>query len=58
MKKLKVRSVEGRKLPFAHDPKRHIEGTAEVPDVVYYRKAIARGDIEVVTKVAEKEKVS
>lgn len=61
MKKLKVKSVEGRTLPLAHDPKRHVAGTMEVPDAVYYRRALARGDIALATtteSAAKKEKVS
>lgn len=43
---LKVRPVEGRSLPRENAPKTRITEECPVPNSPYYRRAIARGDIE------------
>lgn len=48
-KTLHVQPVEGRSLPLAKDPKRHLVGAREVPNTSYYRRALKRGDIALVT---------
>lgn len=50
--KIKVRSVEGRRF-MLHTMASALEGEREVPDNSYYRRGIARGDIEEVTAVSE-----
>lgn len=47
---LKVRAVPGRTLPREDDSRKYVEGTTEVPNTRYYRRAIAVGDLELVTE--------
>jgi hypothetical protein len=47
--KIKVRAVEGRSMPHEHDVRKYVTGTEMVPNTLHYRRAIARGDIELVT---------
>jgi hypothetical protein len=53
--KITIRAVPGRALPLMHDPKRHLEGEMQVVNHVYYRRAIARGDAELVAPKKEKK---
>lgn len=43
---LRVRPVEGRSLPLETAPRRRVDRPMQVPNAEYYRRAIARGDIE------------
>ncbi len=50
MEMLKVRAVPGRTLPLEDNSRKYVEGTTEVPNSRYYRRAIANGDLELVTE--------
>lgn len=43
--RIAVQPVEGRRLPRHDDPKRHVDKAMSVPNTLYYRRAIKRGDI-------------
>ncbi len=43
---IRVVPVEGRTLPVEGAPSRNVDSEREVPNTAYYRRAIARGDIE------------
>lgn len=47
-----VRPVEGRALPLEAHPRRRVEREMRVPNTEYYRRAIARGDIELVDQAS------
>lgn len=42
---IRVRPVEGRSLPLEKAPRRRVDREMEVPNRVYYRRALSRGDI-------------
>lgn len=41
-----IRPVEGRTLPLESAPRRRVDKPMRVPNTDYYRRAIAKGDIE------------
>ncbi len=45
METIKVWPVEGRSMPREDNPQRRITEPVAVPNTVYYRRAIARGDL-------------
>lgn len=51
---LHVEPVEGRMLPIETAPTRHITKRCFVPNRSYYRRAINRGDIRIVTEAKSK----
>lgn len=46
MQTIRVGPVKGRRLPLETEPKRRVDREMDVPNTAYYRRAIARGDIE------------
>ena len=51
---IQVRPVEGRALPRENAPKARISEECPVPNSAYYRRALARGDIELATAPKQK----
>lgn len=49
---IKVKPVEGRRITLHDAPDRVISGERTVPEHPHYRRAIARGDLELVTAKA------
>lgn len=51
---LHVKPVENRSLPLEAHPRRRVTAPTRVPNTDYYRRAIAKGDIALVTETAAK----
>lgn len=51
--KIRVLPVEGRTMVRENDPRQRITAECEVPNTAYYRRAIARGDLQSATTKAK-----
>lgn len=57
MSKLKVKAVEGVRVPFEGQPHQYIEQTTvEVDNSLYYQRRIADGDLVIVQGVRSSQK--
>lgn len=55
---IEVTAVEGRSLPREDAPRRRVEGTMKVPNTLYYRRALSRGDIKLASETKPAEAAS
>lgn len=56
MNTLTIEPVEGRALPYEHQPRERITRRTTVPDTTYYRRAIDHGDATLVPNDEPKPK--
>lgn len=46
MDTIRIKPVEGKSLPFETQPRRRVDAEVTVPNTAYYRRAVARGDVD------------
>lgn len=46
MDTIRIKPVDGKSLPFETSPRRRVTAEVTVPNTAYYRRAVARGDVE------------